>query len=116
MMANGPDIQYTLNIKENRPKFFTWALDETNQDRSSTNHFKENSGSWRLVPVEKEGRLKTEVTYTSLVVLKPPIPRWVSKNLQLKAVPQLLREFTEESERRRKISDSEEEKKKAIVG
>jgi uncharacterized membrane protein len=104
MLAHGPEVQYTLKIKENKPQFFTWALAAPTPGDRSTNHFVENSGSWKLIPVVTEdNRTQTEVTYTSMVVLRPPVPKWVSRNLQLKAVPQLHQEFTQEAERRYKV-------------
>jgi hypothetical protein len=105
MLTSGPEIQYTLKIKENKPKFFTWALADPTPGDRSTNHFVENSGSWKLIPVvvTEDQRTQTEVTYTSLVILRPPVPKWVSRNLQLKAVPQLHQEFTQEAERRYKV-------------
>jgi ribosome-associated toxin RatA of RatAB toxin-antitoxin module len=93
-LKTGPQIKYCLNIQETRPRSMKWTL----ADKSV--NFLENSGSWELTPL---GPYQTRVKYSSRIHLKPPIPAWVTNNLQQKTLPTLLREFREEAERRYKL-------------
>jgi ribosome-associated toxin RatA of RatAB toxin-antitoxin module len=85
-------VEYTLKMKEDRPKSMSWDLVQSNV-------MKANKGAWRLKPVD--GGKKTEAEYSIDVRFGLFVPKMITNQLTKVNLPATLKAFKGEAERRK---------------